>query len=60
MVRFLVGWAVISTSVGLYLRKKHIELKINRDIVTLVLAFIITLFFTSIQWLFEFIVGLIF
>lgn len=60
MARFLFGWAVISTGIGVYLRKKHIELKINRDIVTLVLAFIITLFFTAIQWTFEFIVGLIF
>lgn len=60
MARFLIGWAVISVGIGIYMRKKNIELKVNRDVLTLILALLLTSFFLSIQWIFETVVNLIF
>lgn len=60
MVRFLIGWGIVTVGIAIYMRIKEIELKINRDAVALTLAFILALFFTSIQYGFKFIVHLIF
>jgi hypothetical protein len=49
VVEFLVGWAVITAILKVYVTKKDIELKINIDIVILILALILSGFLTLMQ-----------
>lgn len=49
IIDFLVSWAVTTTLLKIYVSKKDIELKINIDIVILILGLIISGFLTLIQ-----------